>query len=69
MGNKKLKSIDLALKKPKITLEEVLEYESIIYKAKAGDLTLIQFLSSRDHILTMIHMIIAEYDSAEKALK
>ena len=69
MGNRKLKSIDLALKKPKITLEEVLEYESIIFKAKSGDSALIQFLSSQEHILTMIQMVIAEYDTAEKALK
>lgn len=69
MGNKKGKSIDVALRKPKVSLEEILDYDSVISKARTGDQLLLQFLSSPENLHGMLLKIIDRYESPEKALR
>lgn len=69
MGNKKHKTIDAVLRKPQFTLEEVLDVESVLVKARGGDPALLTYLSSPAVLHKMLGKIIESYDTLEKSLK
>lgn len=69
MGHKKAKTLEAILKKPNVTLEEVLDCESIIQKCRVQDELLLKYLRQTDHIHELLSAIVTTVDSPEKAIK
>lgn len=69
MGNKKPKSLDSVLKKPKVTLEEVLDVDSILNKARTGDLALLHYLQNPDILSALLTKLVETADSPERILR
>lgn len=69
MGNKKPKTIEVVLKKANVTLDEVLDVETVMGKAKTGDTHLLEFLGTTANVHGLFQRIVRSYSSHEKAIR
>lgn len=69
MGHKKVKTIEALLKKPNLTVEDVLDFDSVLQKAKNREEPLMDYLSRSDHIHELLNRIVKPNGNAEKNLK
>lgn len=69
MGNKKPKSLDAVLKKPKVSLDEVMDVDSILNKARTGDPALQQYLQNSDILLELLSKLVETAESPERTLR
>jgi len=69
MGNKRPKSLEALLKRPGVGLDEVLEVESVLSKARTGDATVQGYFGRGEVLHGLLSRLVQGYDSAEKAMR
>lgn len=69
MGNKKLKSLEAVLKKPKVSVEEVMDVDSILNKARTGDVALQEYLQNPDILMELLSKLVETADNLGRTLR
>jgi hypothetical protein len=58
MGHKKIKTLESLLKRPNLTIEELLDYELIIQKARNNDVGLSVYFQNGEHIKWLLDIFL-----------
>lgn len=69
MGHKKAKTLESLLKRPNLTIEELLDYEHIIQKARNKDVGLSHYFQNGEHLKWLLDFFLKDNLSAEKQTK
>lgn len=69
MGNKKQKSIEQLLKRPSVNIEDLLDLDSVLTRARGGDPTLLSYLSQPSTIHELLSVITRPYTCREKGIR
>ena len=69
MGNKRQKSLEQLLKRPSINLEDLLDLDNILNRARSGDPALISFLSQPSTIHELLTLLTRTYSCKEKSIR
>lgn len=69
MGHKKIKTLESLLKRPNLTIEELLEYEHIIQKARNNDVGLSIYFQNGEHFKWLLDIFLKTDLPLERRIK
>ncbi len=69
MVNKKLKTIDSVLKRSNVQLDDLLDLDCVISKARANDSQLMHYLRRPEILHQLLFKLTKTYDRQEKSLR
>ena len=69
VGHKKIKTLESLLKRPNLTIEELLDYDHIIQKARNNDVGLSLFFQNEEHFKWLLDIFLKRDLPLERRIK